>query len=371
MKKTLYKITLTCAAAFFTACSTPKEEGFSINFNLSEIPDCNLYVSERVPASTSWFIDTLQVKNGKAQYEGKVKFPRLTSFHFIKGENIYGSIEVFLDNSHGIHINGKKPNDATITGCKSQDEYKKVKETIKPALDDIKESSRELSIAFKEKAEKQVIDSLKDVKIKATATMIDKLISLPGYATSPVSPYIIYDHCMGNMEVLEKALSKIDPSMDNNGYIQEEKAELARQKASAIGQPAYNFCLKDIEGKEYKLSDFKGKYVLIEFSASWCGWCKKEIPYLKKVYEENKDKNFVLLTINLDESKKKWEDDVKEMNLPWPVISDLKAFKGEVPQAFNVHGIPMIYLINPEGKIEQKGLRGEEMIHIVHDILRK
>ena len=371
MKKTISAFTVTCLAAMLAACSAPKEEGFTIDFNLPEGPDCNLYVSEKVPASKAWFIDTLKVKGGKAHYEGKVEFPRLMSFHFIKEENIYGSVEMFIDNSQGIQINGKKTADAVITGCKSQDEYRSAKETMSPAFKQISQSAKTLSEAYREKAEKEVIDSLKKVKAEATSAMLDKLMNLPGYATSAVSPFFIYSYCMGNTEMLEKALSKLDPSMDQNGYVQEEKAELARQKASAIGQPAFNFCLKDIEGKEYKLSDFKGKYVLMEFSASWCGWCKKEIPFLKKVYEENKDQNFVMFTINLDETQKKWEDDVKEMNLPWPVISDLKAFQGDVPQAFNVKGIPMIYLINPEGKIEKKGLRGEEMVRTIHDLLRK
>ena len=371
MKKTISTFALTCATAFLAACSSPKEEGFSIDFNLTDVPDCNLFVAENVPGTSGWFIDTLEVKKGKAHYEGKIDFPRLTTFHFISETNVYGQVEVFLDNSHGIQVNGKTTGDAIITGCKTQDEYQLIREKLEEAVRQISKSKQDISKVYDEKAGKEIIDSLENVQGQKEAAMLDQLVKLPGYSKSAVTPYFVYNYFMDSPELLEKALTNVDAALDNNAYVKEEKAELARHKSSAIGQPAYNFCLKDINGKEYKLSDFKGKYVLIEFSASWCGWCKKEIPFLKTVYKENKEKNFVLLTINMDDNQKKWEDDVKEMNLPWPVISDLKAFKGEVAQAFNVHGIPLIYLINPEGKIEMRGLRGEEMIRTLRETIKK
>ena len=121
-----------------------------------------------------------------------------------------------------------------------------------------------------------------------------------------------------------------------------------------------------MEGNTYKLSDYRGKYVLLEFSASWCGWCKLEIPFLETVYKNTQGKNFVMFTIYLDSERGKWEEDVKHYNLPWKVISDLKAFESPVAKSYNVSGIPMIYLIDPEGKIKEKGLRREEMIEYIN-----
>ena len=129
-----------------------------------------------------------------------------------------------------------------------------------------------------------------------------------------------------------------------------------------------DFALEDLEGNVYKLSDYRGKYVLLEFSASWCGWCKLEIPFLETVYKNTQGKNFVMFTINLDDERGKWEEDVKHDNLPWKVISDLKAFESPVAKNYNVSGIPMIYLIDPEGKIKEKGLRREEMIEYINTL---
>ena len=105
-------------------------------------------------------------------------------------------------------------------------------------------------------------------------------------------------------------------------------------------------------------------------SASWCGWCKLEIPYLKTVYENTKGKNFVMFTVNMDEDREKWEKDVKEYNLPWPVVSDLKAYSGPVAQNYHVKGIPMIYLIDPEGKIMARDLRREPMIEYINKLFK-
>ena len=98
---------------------------------------------------------------------------------------------------------------------------------------------------------------------------------------------------------------------------------------------------------------------------------KKEIPFLKQIYDKQKNnQEFAILTINLDEKKETWENDVKKDNLPWSVISDLKAFKSEVAQAFNIHGIPMIYLIDKNGRIIDKGLRGEKMIEKIETLFK-
>ena len=83
-----------------------------------------------------------------------------------------------------------------------------------------------------------------------------------------------------------------------------------------------DFQVFDTLGKTYTLADFKGKYLFVEFSASWCGWCKLEIPYLKTVYENTKGKNFVMFTVNMDEDREKWEKDVKEpIVVRWPKIT--------------------------------------------------
>ena len=372
MKKSIKLLALSILSSCAVSCTSTANQGFTVDFQLDEIPDCSFFVSEKVPNPGSWFKDTLELKDGKATYKGKVDCPRLTNFYFAKGQYIYGTIEVFLDNSKNIKITGKDVKEAVVTGCKTNDEYQTLYESLAPYLDNLKKISAKTSAAFRENEDASVIDNLKEEKKLAQLKMLEYLLQTPGYANSEICPYIVYSHFMNSTEMLDMALDKVDPSLKDNVYIKELSDELSRQKRVAIGKQAYNFCMKDIHGKEYKLEDYRGKYVLVEFSSSWCGWCKKEIPFLKKVYEEHKgNKDFVMLTINMDDIKEKWVEDVEKENLPWPVISDLQAFKGETAQAFNIHGIPMIFLIDKEGKILQKELRGEDMVLKVKETLKK
>ena len=167
---------------------------------------------------------------------------------------------------------------------------------------------------------------------------------------------------IGNMEAF---LSGLTGPARTSVYTRYCERSLQQEKRVLPGKEAYPFTLQDTTGREYRLSDYRGQYVLLEFSASWCGWCKLEIPYLKKVYELTRGKKLAMFTVNLDKERKLWVEEVVKENLPWPVISDLQAFDGELTRQYNVSGIPVIFLIDPEGKIVTNKLRGEQMIEYI------
>lgn len=275
---------------------------------------------------------------------------------------------MFLDNAN-IKAEGKTFKDMVITGSPATAEYLRIEQEGKDLFRRYANLNYERSKAFGNNAKR---DSLAPLARQAFEAVFEYITHVPGYATSQVVPYYISEYFKGNTEKLEKSLSLLSPEMNGNVYVKSCRAELERQKKTAAGQPAYDFCLQDIQGRTYRLSDYRGKYVLVEFSASWCGWCKKEIPFLKQVYEEHKqDSHLAMFTINMDDKREKWVKDVEEYKLPWPVISDLKAFKGEIADAYNIHGIPAVFLIDPEGHIAYSGLRGEEMIRTVRRCLEE
>jgi len=103
------------------------------------------------------------------------------------------------------------------------------------------------------------------------------------------------------------------------------------------GMPAADFKVFDREGKEYTLASFKGKYIFLEFSASWCSWCKKEIPSIRQAYERFKD-SVVFITIHLDDNRDKWLKDLETHAVPWYCLTDLKAWKSPVAKAYNIAG---------------------------------
>lgn len=347
-------------------------QGFEVVFDLKNATDCSVGVSQRIPNPTAWYTDTFNLKDGKAVFKGQVDYPRFVSFVFKNGEEeFYGSCGFFLDNEK-VKVTGdfKDLKNVIIEGGKTQQEYATIMKNGKDIFRKYRDLSYVRGKAFKDN--RHVYDSLTPSVDAAYDEVMEYILSLPGYSTSQVAPYFVSEYFnTGNMEMFEKALDAFDISMSTNAYVSSCRQELDAEKCVLPGKPAYDFSLQDLDGKTYKLSDFRGKYVLLEFSASWCGWCKLEIPYLQRVYKDTKNKNFVMFTINLDEERTKWEDDVKKHNLPWTVLSDLQGFKSPVAKNYNVSGIPMIYLINPDGVIEEKGLRREPMIEYINNLFKR
>ncbi|MBO9155076.1 redoxin domain-containing protein [Chitinophaga sp. GCM10012297] len=138
---------------------------------------------------------------------------------------------------------------------------------------------------------------------------------------------------------------------------------LNKIKAVSLGAVAPDFTQNDTEGKPVSLASFRGKYVLIDFWASWCGPCRQENPNVVKAYNAYKDKNFTILGVSLDQSgaKDKWLKAIADDNLTWTHVSDLEYWNNAVAKQYAVRSIPQNFLIDPQGKIVAKNLRGEEL----------
>ncbi|MCZ4243702.1 TlpA disulfide reductase family protein [Pedobacter punctiformis] len=168
---------------------------------------------------------------------------------------------------------------------------------------------------------------------------------------------------------LVKFSDEIKDQIKGNATVDTFVKQMQLLKAVQVGQPAPTFTMDTADGKAINLTDYKGKYVLLDFWASWCQPCRQENPNVVKVYNKFKTKNFDILGISLDTDKAVWLGAVKADGLAWQHVCELKDFNGETVRKYQVQAIPSSFLIDPSGKIVAKNLRGEELEAFLSKIL--
>jgi peroxiredoxin len=247
-------------------------------------------------------------------------------------------------------------NKLKLTGSKIQAEADAYDKLLQPF------SSQEMPLYQKygkvSKEEQLALEQkLADIR-KQKRELADKYIS--EHPESAFSLSMVADRAgMGEYQDIQAMYNKLGKTVKATPEGKRIAERLVILKRSAIGEKMLDFTQNDMEGKPVSFSAFQGKYVLVDFWASWCGPCRAENPNVLKAYNNYKDKNFTVVGISLDDKGDNWKKAVKDDGMPWTQLSDLKGWKNEVSTYYGIMGIPSTLLIDPQGKIIAKNLRGE------------
>jgi peroxiredoxin len=271
------------------------------------------------------------------------------------------SFTVFIEQGVTV-VNGHRDSldYVTITGTKSNEEYTAYKKIEDGIYKQIRLLQSKLKQAGDNKAEAtRLSNKMSAWRDSIRVGRINYISSNPGSPSSAIYLYVLQDNL--SAEQLEKLYTDLSPAVKGISFVRMIPEKIRAKKRAAVGMPAPEFAAMDITGKKFNLSDYRGKYVLLEFWASWCVPCRAENPDLLKAYKKYQDKGFVVVGISLDDKKDKWEKAIEEDQLPWIHTSDLNAFENKLAKLYGVQPIPDNFLIDPQGKIIARQLRGKEV----------
>lgn len=356
MKKITYLLAL---AAVFAACNSGNK-GYTVTGTIEGATDGDTVFLQTVEGRQLVKMDTTIIKDGTFIFEGTqdTAVSRYVSYQSEGKEGM--TMDFFLENGK---INIKmSQNEASATGTANNDIYQEIRvqlNDVNKQMMEIYNSMSDTTLTDEQRQAKgQKMDELQDKTVAISKAGISKNI------TNPVGILLLKQNFY-YMDVaeLDPLMPQIPAAFSNDETIIKIKNNVEKMKATAVGQKFTDFEMLTPEGKSVKLSDYagKGKVVLVDFWASWCGPCRREMPNLVEAYAKYKGKNFEIVGVSLDRDGEAWKDGIKKLNITWPQMSDLKYWDSEAAKMYAVSSIPHTMLIDGEGTIIARGLHGDEL----------
>ncbi len=370
-------------AAILFSCNDKADKGaFTVTGEIKASPDQKIYLEELYfSAKQPEVLDTGEIKGGKFSLSAIAPEEGLYRIRTEEGANA-----IFINEGGKINFTGVAISQEPLSGAFSG-----------PANSSLKKLMQHMdSISLLIANKNRLLDEFTKANVKETdstfVAISEDLISLKlnftkfsfAYADSAVSPIVsLFAATMAPIELgeFEAPLTKLIKRFPKHKGIAEALAYIKTQAAQpqtqtptvakpAVGDIAPELTMNDVNDKPFSLSQLRGKYVLVDFWASWCAPCRDENPNIVAAYNQFKDKNFTVLGVSLDKNKQAWIDAIKEDKLNWQQISDLQYWSSAATPLYGLDGIPYNVLIDPQGKIIAVHLTGNALHNKLAEVLK-
>ena len=351
------------------SCNKKETGGYSINGTVAGADSGWVLLKQREEGKMKT-ADSVQIKDGKFAFTGKIDLPEV---YYLKLKNVDGAFAFFIENAAiTMKVYADSIEKSTVTGSVSQDAYvdyqkeaKKFNDNMEVLYGDYMKAKEANDTVLAKNVEK-AYDSVQ----KAQSDFNKDYILKNGKST--VAAYLAisnaYSYTLDDLKAINKAM---DPSIAASPYVKKLAERETILGTVEVGQPAPEFTMNDSTGKPISLSSFKGKVVLVDFWASWCGPCRAENPNVVAAFKKFGSKGFTVFGVSLDTDKSKWEAAIAKDGLTWPHVSDLVGWDNAAAKQYGVMSIPANFLLDKEGKIIGSGLRGEDLVKKLEEVLGK
>ncbi len=358
MKVSLTNISFSfIAAVLLTACQS---NTYKINGTVEGLQDGDtLFITSDL--QTGFPSDTIVVKEGKFETQGEVDSVHLCMIYCASRNEVNAPFFVEAGN---IQIKlSEKPGASRISGTTCNDEWQKMNDEVIVIGKEINKIAEHIygTQVSQEEQEKgmakmeELNKRFTDLVVKTTERNISNEL---GYFLLNYYPEEIFDN-----ESKARLIAQMPEKFRERGSIKMLLAQMEKAKQSAEGAQIADFTMNTPEGNSISAMDEikKHKVTIIDFWASWCGPCREEMPAMMTLYEKYKDQGLGILGVSLDNDQEAWQKAISMFKLPWAQMSDLKGWESAAAQQFNVTSIPHTMVVDAQGKILRRGLRGQEL----------